>query len=170
MTIPEATQLVLTAGSIAAGGEIFVLDMGQPVKILDLANNMIRLMGLVPDKDIKIEFTGLRPGEKLFEELMLGEEGTGSTEHEKIFVAAPLDIDEKKFWQDLERLRVAVNWGRRDAALLELRALVPTWHNPSEQSGLNGAIVRSALSDEVDDNIDELIMEEISREESLAKA
>jgi FlaA1/EpsC-like NDP-sugar epimerase len=170
MTIPEATQLVLTAGSIAAGGEIFVLDMGQPVKILDLANNMIRLMGLVPDKDIKIEFTGLRPGEKLFEELMLGEEGTGSTEHEKIFVAAPLDIDEKKFWQDLERLRVAVNWGRRDAALLELRALVPTWHNPSEQSGLNGVIVRSALSDEVDDNIDELIMEEISREESLAKA
>jgi FlaA1/EpsC-like NDP-sugar epimerase len=168
MTIPEATQLVLTAGNIAAGGEIFVLDMGQPVKILDLANNMIRLMGLVPDKDIKIEFTGLRPGEKLFEELLLSEEGTGSTDHEKIFVAAPLDIDEKQFWQDLERLRIAVNWGRREHALLGLRALVPTWHNPSEQSGLNGLTVRSALSEEVDEDIDEMIMDELTREESLA--
>ena len=132
MTIPEAVRLVLTAGSMAAGGEIFVLDMGKPVYILDLAKNMIRLSGLVPDEDIKIVFTGLRPGEKLFEELLLSEEGTRKTGHEKIFVAAPLEIDEARFQEDLDRLQSAVQWGNRKGALRQLQALVPTYHREGD--------------------------------------
>jgi len=91
MTIPEATQLVLQAGSMGEHGEIFILDMGEPVKIVSLAEEMIRLSGYTPHKDIKIEFTGLRPGEKLFEELMLDQEGIKKTHHPKIRIAAPLE-------------------------------------------------------------------------------
>ena len=87
MTIPEAVSLVLQAGAYAHGGEIFVLDMGEPVRIYDLAVNMIKLSGLVPDEDIKIEFTGLRPGEKLYEELLSNKENTIPTEHVKIMRA-----------------------------------------------------------------------------------
>ncbi|MEA4862226.1 MAG: nucleoside-diphosphate sugar epimerase/dehydratase [Victivallaceae bacterium] len=93
MTIPEAARLVLQAGAIAHGGEIFILDMGQPVKIVDLAENLIRLSGLKPYEDIKIEFCGLRPGEKLYEELSLAEEGQDSTAHEKIFISHQLPFD-----------------------------------------------------------------------------
>lgn len=89
MTIPEAAQLVIQAGSMAKGGEIFVLDMGKPVKIVDLANDLIRLSGLEPGKDIKIKFTGLRPGEKLYEELLMDEEGIIDTNHKKIFIGKP---------------------------------------------------------------------------------
>ena len=89
MTIPEAVQLVIQTGSMAAGGEIFILDMGEPVKIIDLAREMIKLSGLEPNKDIKILFTGVRPGEKLFEELLTAEEGATSTKHKRIFVAKP---------------------------------------------------------------------------------
>ncbi len=92
MTIPEAAQLVLQAASYAAGGEIFVLDMGSPVKIYDLARKMINISGLIPDKDIEIKFTGLRPGEKLYEELLLSEEGISKTTHSKIFVGKPTDM------------------------------------------------------------------------------
>lgn len=92
MTIPEAAQLVIQAGAIASGGEIFVLDMGESVKIAELARDLIRLSGYVPDVDIKVEYTGLRPGEKLYEELLLAEEGVKTTSHEHIFVAKPLDI------------------------------------------------------------------------------
>ena len=127
MTIPEAVQLVLTAGSMADGGEIFVLDMGKPVKILDLANNMIRLAGLEPGKDIQIVFTGLRPGEKLFEELLLSGEGTERTAHEKIFVAAPLEGDAAAFWAGMEEMKAAVQWGNRSAVLNRLETLVPTY-------------------------------------------
>ncbi|TGN19769.1 polysaccharide biosynthesis protein [Leptospira idonii] len=91
MTIPEATQLVLQAASMGEHGEIFILDMGEPVKILSLAEEMIRLSGYTPHKDIKIEFSGLRPGEKLFEELLLNEEGIKKTHHPKIRIAAPLE-------------------------------------------------------------------------------
>lgn len=90
MTIPEAVQLVIQAGSMAKGGEIFVLDMGEPVKIIDLARSLITLSGFEPNVDIKIEFIGLRPGEKLYEELLMAEEGITDTRHEKIFVAKPL--------------------------------------------------------------------------------
>ena len=85
MTIPEAVSLVIEAGFMAKGGEIFILDMGQPVKIVDLANNLIKLSGFEPGVDMKIEFTGLRPGEKLYEELLMSEEGLTSTENKKIF-------------------------------------------------------------------------------------
>ncbi|MDD3290443.1 MAG: polysaccharide biosynthesis protein, partial [Eubacteriales bacterium] len=89
MTIPEAVQLVIQAGAMAAGGEIFVLDMGEPVKIMELAEKLIRLSGFEPYEDIKIEISGLRPGEKLFEELLLSEEGLQDTAHHKIFVGHP---------------------------------------------------------------------------------
>ena len=104
MTIPEAVSLVLQAGASAKGGEIFVLDMGQPLKINDLARNLIKLSGYTPDVDIEIKYIGLRPGEKLFEELLLEEEGLESTENELIYIGKPIQLDEKKFLKDLERL------------------------------------------------------------------
>ena len=105
MTIPEAVSLVLQAGAYAKGGEIFVLDMGEPVKILDLAENLIRLSGYKPNEDIMIEFTGLRPGEKLYEELLMDEEGLDDTENKLIHIGKPIDFDEDKFLQQLEELK-----------------------------------------------------------------
>jgi FlaA1/EpsC-like NDP-sugar epimerase len=95
MTIPEACQLVLEAGFMGKGGEIFVFDMGKPIKIVDLAHQMIRLSGLIPEKDIKIEFIGLRPGEKLYEELLTGNETTVPTHHPKIKIAQVEDFSDK---------------------------------------------------------------------------
>ncbi len=106
MTIPEAVSLVLTAGSIASGGEIFILDMGDPVKIKDLAENLIRLSGFVPNVDIKIKYTGLRPGEKLYEELLLDEEGITKTKSKKIYIGKPIEMDKEKFKDDIEKLRI----------------------------------------------------------------
>jgi len=105
MTIPEAVQLVIQAGALAKGGEIFVLDMGEPVKILDLARDMIRLSGLEPGVDIKIEFTGLRPGEKLYEEIMLNEEGLTATKYKKIYIAKPTFTDVKLFEEEIKNLK-----------------------------------------------------------------
>lgn len=105
MTIPEAVSLVLQAGAYAKGGEIFVLDMGQPIKILTLAENLIRLSGYKPYEDIDIQFTGLRPGEKLYEELLMDEEGLQETENKLIHIGKPIDIDEEKFLQQLEELK-----------------------------------------------------------------
>ncbi len=105
MTIPEAVSLVLQAGYYAKGGEIFVLDMGAPVKIDDLARNLIRLSGYEPDIDIKIEYTGLRPGEKLYEELLMGEEGLSKTDNELIYIGQPIDIDDTVFYTKLEHLK-----------------------------------------------------------------
>ncbi|MGN0417220.1 polysaccharide biosynthesis protein [Anaerostipes faecalis] len=107
MTIPEAVSLVLEAGAYAKGGEIFILDMGEPVKILDLAENMIRLSGLTPDEDIKIVFTGLRPGEKLYEELLIDEDNKKETENERIFIGQPIPIKEEEFWESLKELEKA---------------------------------------------------------------
>ncbi len=101
MTIPEAVSLVLQAGAYAKGGEIFVLDMGEPVRILDLAKNLIRLSGYKVDEDIKIEFTGLRPGEKLYEELLMEEEGLQETENKLIHIGRPIEFDEAEFFQQL---------------------------------------------------------------------
>ncbi len=105
MTIPEAVQLVLQAGAMANGGEIFVLDMGEPVKIYDLAKNLVKMSGFEPDVDIKIEITGLRPGEKLYEELLLEEEGLMATKNEKIHVAKPVFTDMEMLKREIECLR-----------------------------------------------------------------
>ena len=104
MTIPEATQLVLQAGGMGQGGEIFLLDMGKPVKILELAEEVIRLSGHVPYEDIAIVFTGLRPGEKLYEELLLADEGVVGTSHEKICVAKASLIDPMQLEKNLQSL------------------------------------------------------------------
>ena len=107
MTIPEAVSLVLQAGYYAKGGEIYVLDMGQPVKIADMARNLIRLSGLEPDYDIKIKFTGLRPGEKLYEELLMDEEGLQETENKLIHIGKPIEMDDELFKKQLDRLEKA---------------------------------------------------------------
>lgn len=104
MTIPEAVQLVIQAGAMAEEKEIFVLDMGEPVKIVELAKNLIKLSGFEPDVDIKIEFTGIRPGEKLFEELLTAEEGSTSTKHSRIYVARPVEIDYAMLVNELLKL------------------------------------------------------------------
>lgn len=105
MTIPEAVSLVLQAGAYAKGGEIFILDMGEPVKIVDLARNLILLSGHKPNEDIKIEFTGLRPGEKLYEEMLMAEEGMLETANKLIHIGKPIQMDEEKFMQQLEQLK-----------------------------------------------------------------
>jgi FlaA1/EpsC-like NDP-sugar epimerase len=124
MTIPEASQLVLQAGALAKGGEVFVLDMGEPVKIVDMASDLIQLSGLVPNKDIKIQFSGLRPGEKLFEELLTAEEGTTSTKHQKIFVANLKKVDEQKLYHGLTMLK---NETRAEQVITILMNLIPTY-------------------------------------------
>lgn len=108
MTIPEAVSLVLQAGAYAQGGEIFILDMGEPVKILDLAENMIRLSGLVPGEDIEIKFTGLRPGEKLYEELLIDDDNKKETANKRIFIGQPIKIDEAEFDEKMKELEKAI--------------------------------------------------------------
>ncbi len=124
MTIPEASQLVIEAGAMGEGGEVFVLDMGKPIKIVDLARDMIRLSGLTVDKDIKIVFTQLRPGEKLFEELMTAEEGTVPTANAKIFKAVLADQDPQTLRPRVDRLRSCLDADRTIALLQEL---IPTY-------------------------------------------
>jgi len=109
MTIPEAAQLVIQAGAMAKGGEIFILDMGQPVKIIDLARDLIKLSGFEPDVDIKIIYTGLRPGEKLYEELLLDEEGIQNTYHENIYIGKPLDLSFNEVMLGVRALQNSIN-------------------------------------------------------------
>ena len=104
MTISEAVSLVLQAGAYAKGGQIFVLDMGEPVKIYDLAYNLIKLSGYEPNVDIEIKCTGLRPGEKLFEERLMAEEGLQKTPNGLINIAKPIPLDEEEFWRTLDKL------------------------------------------------------------------
>ena len=132
MTIPEATQLVLQAGAYAEGGEIFVLDMGEPVKIYDLAENLIKLSGFEPHKDIKIEITGLRPGEKLYEELLMNEEGLTETKHKKIFIGKPGEFE----FDDIEKkinelLNIAIS-GNEQKLREKLKEYVPTYKEQEE--------------------------------------
>ena len=130
MLIPEAAQLVLQAGAYAKGGEIFVLDMGKPVKIYDLAEKLIKLSGFEPGKDIEIAITGLRPGEKLYEELLMDEEGMTNTDHEKIFIGKPsiIDIDELRTKID-DLLNVCQNGTEADLRE-KIKEVVPTYEQP----------------------------------------
>ncbi len=126
MTIPEAVSLVLQAGAFAKGGEIFVLDMGEPVKILDLAKNLIRLSGFKPYEDIGIEFTGIRPGEKLYEELLMSEEGLQETGNKLIYIGKPIEFDEELFLKQLEELKKIANDDSRDIRE-KVQEIVPTY-------------------------------------------
>lgn len=127
MTIPEAVLLVLQAGAYAKGGEIFVLDMGEPVKIMDLAKNLIRLSGLTLGKDIDIEITGLRPGEKLYEELLMDEEGMTETPNKQIFIGHPIDVDENKLYKALRIMERAAKFETNDMRMI-VESIVPTYH------------------------------------------
>ena len=127
MTIPEAVSLVLQAGASAKGGEIFVLDMGQPVKIVDLAKNLIRLSGYTLGVDIEIKYTGLRPGEKLYEELLMAEEGLENTENEKIQNGKPMEYDVEEFLKDLEDLYREA-YAENDQMKRIVHKIVPTYH------------------------------------------
>ncbi len=127
MTVPEAVSLVLLAGTYAHGGEIFVLDMGSPVKIADLARNLIKLSGFKPDVDIKIKYTGLRPGEKLYEEKLMEEEGLRKTENKLIHIGSPIPFDTDAFLKDLRLLMYAAYENRPDIRDMVQR-IVPTYH------------------------------------------
>lgn len=127
MTIPEAVSLVLEAGAMAKGGEIFVLDMGAPVKIVTLAENLIRMYGKVPYKEVPIKFTGLRPGEKLYEELLMDEEDLKSTANNKIFIGKQIKIERNSFINNYERLKGSAQSNDSDKTLELLEHMVPTF-------------------------------------------
>ncbi len=130
MTIPEASQLVLQSGAMAKKGELFVLDMGKPIKILDLAENMIRLSGFEPYQDIEIRETGLRPGEKLYEELLIRPDELDKTENEMIYIERSSPPDPKDIQEKLEILRAALETGDDDLVRKALKQVVPTYHSP----------------------------------------
>ena len=127
MTIPEAASLVLLAGTYAKGGEIFVLDMGSPVKIDDLDRNMIRLSGLVPDVDVKINYTGLRPGEKLYEEKLMAEEGLRKTQNDLIHISCPIPFDNDVFLHQMDNL-MRLSYLNRESIRDQVVKMVSTYH------------------------------------------
>lgn len=134
MTIPEAAHLVLEAGAMGNGGDIFVLDMGNPVRILDLAENIIKLSGFIPYRDIEIKFTGLRPGEKLYEELLMDEEGLKQTDNRKIFVGAPLKLNKNTFFDHLAALKAIAYSNNSENLVQALIDMVPTFHHKPNKS------------------------------------
>jgi FlaA1/EpsC-like NDP-sugar epimerase len=144
MTIPEAVQLVLQAGALGAGGEVFVLDMGQPIRVVDLAENLVRLSGLVPGRDIQIQVTGIRPGEKLYEEILTAEEGTGATHHERIYTSPPTAIDHEALGRTLTRLKHATDTDNSEQVREILRNVVPGYHQPAESTVKEAGSVPSA--------------------------
>ena len=129
MTISEAVSLVLEAGFMATGGEIFVLDMGKPMRILDLAENLIKLSGFIPYRDIEIKFTGLRPGEKLYEELLMDEEGLQKTSNRKIYIGAPINLDNELFFHQLSDLKELAGNNESSRLVQKLLEVVPTFHH-----------------------------------------
>ena len=138
MTIPEAVQLILQAVTYAKGGEIFVLDMGEPVKIYDLAVNVIKLLGYEPNVDIPIQITGLRPGEKLYEEILMSEEGLTATKHEKIFVTEPMHLKMEELQEKLDKLETLEydeNYSREHVKET-LKNVVPTFKDPEEVNNI----------------------------------
>ena len=129
MTIPEAVQLVLETGALSRGGEIFVLDMGEPVFIYELAKSMIRLSGLQPEKDIKIEVTGLRPGEKLFEEISLSDETVTKTQNQRIFILKANDNPPVMFEAEFDKLCQSIDNKDFSSAFNKIGVLVPTFRS-----------------------------------------
>jgi len=130
MTLPEASQLVIQAGALGKGGEVFVLDMGDPVKVLDVARELIFLSGFVPDEDMEIKIVGLRPGEKLFEELLTKQEksnGLEDTEHKKIFIAQVEEVDRGKLEKDIRELEVLVKEMDMEGIVRKLQEVVPSY-------------------------------------------
>ncbi|MBU5427907.1 polysaccharide biosynthesis protein [Tissierella pigra] len=134
MTIPEAVQLVIQAGAMANGGEVFILDMGEPVRIVDLAKDLIRLSGFEPNVDIPIVITGLRPGEKLFEELLLDEEGISDTKHDKIFIGKPTFTDYKLLLRSLESANRIIKIGTDEDIKNYVKTIVPNYKENNEES------------------------------------
>ena len=132
MTIPEAVSLVLQAGAYARGGEIFVLDMGEPVKIDDLAKNLIRLSGYTLGVDMNIVYTGLRPGEKLYEELLMDEEGLQETANKLIHIGKPIDFDKENFAHNLARLEKSAYDETEDIRSI-IKEVVPTYQPRQQQ-------------------------------------
>lgn len=143
MLIPEAAQLVIQAGAYAKGGEIFVLDMGKPVKIYDLAENLIRLSGYKPNEDIKIEIIGLRPGEKLYEELLMNNKNLIKTQHNKIFVDKPDSISFNRLKNQIEDLIFVSKLGNKNMLIDKLKEIVPTYNSPHVY---NNKIVRNEVA------------------------
>lgn len=144
MTIPEAVSLVLQAGASAKGGEIFVLDMGKPVKILDLAVNLIRLSGLTPYEDIQIEFTGLRPGEKLYEEMLMDEEGMQETANKRIKIGHPIPVDEETFFAKLEALN-NIATSEKEGIRNLIKEIVPEYKMQSDVALQQSAATKEIL-------------------------
>ena len=136
MTIPEAVALVMQAGAMASGGEIFVLDLGDPVKIDDLARNIIRLSGFEPDVDIDIVYTGLRPGEKLYEELLMAEEGLKVTDHNKIFICKPQEFNRDEIFGQLEELKLASEDEDVPRVISLIKKLVDSYKKPEDVNKL----------------------------------
>lgn len=134
MTIPEAVSLILTAGSMARGGEIFVLDMGKPVKILTLAENLIRIYGKKPYEDVKIVYTGLRPGEKLYEELLMDEEGLQKTDNQKIFIGTQIEVSDETLDKGLEKLWKISQQNDSEGVIAALGEFVPTFNHKTNKT------------------------------------
>ncbi|MAH49326.1 nucleoside-diphosphate sugar epimerase [Candidatus Pacearchaeota archaeon] len=133
MTIPEAAQLVIQAGAIGENKDIMVLDMGEPYKILDIAKELIKLYGLVPEKDIKIKYIGLRPGEKLYEELLTEQEGLKKTKNERIFITQSLSVNKKNLMNKLKEINRALSFGARDILRNKLAEIVPSYKNANSK-------------------------------------
>jgi FlaA1/EpsC-like NDP-sugar epimerase len=131
MTIPEAVQLLIQAGALGAQGQVFVLDMGEPVRILELARDLIRLSGFVPGQEIPIQITGIRPGEKLYEELLTAQEGTTATQYERILIARPPEPDPERLYRQVERLIALAREGRAEELRGTLAEIVPDYQRPA---------------------------------------
>ena len=155
MTIPEAVSLVLQAGANAKGGEIYVLDMGKPVKIADLAKKLIKLSGYKLGEDIELQFTGLRPGEKLYEELLMAEEGLESTENKMIYIGKPIAFNEEEFMEDLRALYKAAYAETKEMKYI-VNKIVPTYHIGKEEMG-DGDGIKERWRDSFSDTSQDLL-------------
>lgn len=149
MLIPEAAQLVLQAGAFAEGGEIFVLDMGSPVKIYDLAKDLIKLSGYEPNVDIKIQVTGLRPGEKLYEELLMTEEGLQNTEHNKIFIGKPGVFELENIKRQIQEMLDIIQFGTRNQIMNKIAEVVPTYQREYKSDNAKKAVAKENVHETV---------------------